>query len=529
MPSDTATTEAVVPPDPAAASEADHGHRHLGIALALISAAQLMVVLDGTIVNIALPHIQTDLSFTPANLSWVVNAYTLAFGGLLLLGGRAGDLLGRRKVFMVGVGLFALASFFGGIAQSEGQMLTARVLQGVGAAIASPTALSLITTTFAAGPARNRAFGVYAAMSGAGAAVGLILGGVLTEYDWRWTFFINVPIGLAVLFLAPRFLGESARETGGFDIPGALTATSGLVSLVYGLTHAATTSWGNRTTLVTIGLGVTLLVVFLLVEARSRHALMPFRILADRTRAVSFLVMLIVGAGMFAMFYFLGLYIQQVLGYSSLKAGFSFLPFSVGIVAAAQLASALVSRMDPRWIAGAGGVLAAGGMLGMSRLQIDSTYLTGLLPSILLLSFGLGLVFVPLTLTAVSGVAREDSGVGSAVLNTMQQVGGSLGLATLSTVAVSAASDKGHALAQALQAKAASGGPAPTAQQLAEAQHHIALVAQTHGATRAFIVAAAMVIGGAVITVFGLTIKHEVLANDGHALADDEVPAGHQA
>lgn len=523
MPADTMTSDPALPAGrpPAESGQDGHGHRHLGIALALISAAQLMVVLDGTIVNIALPHIQTALDFTPANLSWVVNAYTLAFGGLLLLGGRAGDLLGRRKVFMAGVGVFALASFFGGVAQSEGQMLAARVLQGLGAAVASPTALSLITTTFPAGPARNRAFGVYAAMSGAGAAVGLILGGVLTQYDWRWTFFINVPIGLAVLVLAPRFLGESERETGRFDLPGALTATAGLVSLVYGLTHAATTSWGNSTTVLTIVAGLVLIAAFLLIEARSAHALMPFRILADRTRAVSYLVMLIVGAGMFAMFYFLGLYIQQVLGYSSLKAGFSFLPFSVGIVAAAQLASALISRVDPRWIAGAGGLLASGGMLGLAQLQVTSSYLTGLLPWIILLSFGLGLVFVPLTLTAVSGVAREDSGVGSAVLNTMQQVGGSLGLATLSTVAVSAASDKASSLAAALQAKAAAGGPVPTAEQLAAAKAQIALAAQTQGATRAFLVAAAMVLGGTLVILLGLNVKHEVLANDG------QTPAAH--
>ncbi|WP_426561155.1 MFS transporter [Angustibacter sp. McL0619] len=493
-------------PEPDGA-EHDHGHRHLGIALALISAAQLMVVLDGTIVNIALPHIQQDLGFSQANLSWVVNAYTLAFGGLLLLGGRAGDLLGRRKMFMVGVGLFGLASLFGGIAQTEGQMLAARVLQGVGAAIASPTALALITTTFPAGPPRNRAFGVYAAMSGAGAAVGLILGGVLTEYSWRWTFFINVPIGLAVLFLAPRFLGESARERGSFDIPGAITATAGLVSLVYGLTHAATTSWSNPTTITTIAAGLTLIAVFLVIESRAAHPLLPFRILANRTRAVSFIVMLIVGAAMFAMFYFLGLFIQQVLGYSSLKAGLAFLPFSFGIVAAAQLASALLSRVDPRWISGVGAVLVSGAMLGLTQLQVDSTYLTGLLPWIILLSFGLGLIFVPLTLTAVSGVAREDSGVGSAVLNTMQQVGGSLGLATLSTVAVAAATNKGQQLGAAL---AASGGK-PTAEQL----HGVALAAQTYGAQHAFLVAAGMVLGGAVIILFGLNIKHEVLAADG--------------
>ena len=495
--------------------------RHLGLALALISAAQLMVVLDGTIVNIALPHIQTDLDFTPANLSWVVNAYTLAFGGLLLLGGRAGDLLGRRKVFMVGVGLFALASLFGGLAQSEGQMLLARVVQGVGAAIASPTALSLITTTFPAGPARNRAFAVYAAMSGAGAAIGLILGGVLTEASWRWTFFINVPIGVLVVLAAPRVLAESPREQGGFDVPGAITATGGLVSLVYGLTHAATTSWGNATTITTIALGVVLLAAFLWIESRSRHALMPFRILANRTRAVSYLVMLIVGAGMFAMFYFLGLYIQQVLGYSPLRAGFAFLPFSVGIVAAAQLASALVSRVDPRWIAGAGGLAAAGGMLGMAQLEVGSSYLTGLLPWILLLSVGLGLTFVPLTLTAVSGIAREDSGVGSAVLNTMQQVGGSLGLATLSTVAVSAAKSRGAELGAALQAKAATAGSSAgaTPDQLAALKHQVALQAQTHGYTQAFLAGAGMVLLGAVIVVIGLTIRHEDLATDGEPAA----------
>jgi EmrB/QacA subfamily drug resistance transporter len=499
MSQDTTTPEAVTSPD----GETAAGPSHHGLALAVISAAQLMVVLDGTIVNIALPHIQTDLGFSPANLSWVVNAYTLAFGGLLLLGGRAGDLLGRRKVFMSGVGLFALASLVGGISQNEGQLLAARVLQGVGAAIASPTALSLVTTTFPAGPARNRAFGVYAAMSGAGAAIGLLLGGVLTESSWRWTFFVNVPIGLLVLFLAPRVLRESEREHGGFDLPGAVTATAGLVSLVYGLTHAASTSWGNGTTIAFIVAGVVLIASFLVIESRSKHALMPFRVLANRTRAVSFVSMLVVGAGMFALFYFLGLYIQQVLGYSPIKSGFAFLPFSVGIVAAAQIASALITRVDPRWISGTGGVLGAIGMFGFSRLTVDSSYASGLLPWMVLLSFGLGLVFVPLTLTAVSGVAREDSGVGSAVLNTMQQVGGSIGLAVLSTVSVAALKSKASELS-------AAAGPDATA----AARQHIALVAQTHGATRAFMVGAAMVLSAAVIIVVGLNVKHEALAGD---------------
>ena len=486
-----------------------HGHSHLGLALALISAAQLMVVLDGTIVNIALPHIQTDLGFTPASLSWVVNAYTLAFGGLLLLGGRAGDLLGRRKVFMTGVGVFALASLIGGLAQTEGMLLGARVLQGVGAAIASPTALSLITTTFPAGPARNRAFGVYAAMSGAGAAIGLLLGGVLTESSWRWTFFVNVPIGILVLVMAPRVLGESERESGGFDIPGAVSATAGLVSLVYGLTHAASTSWSNGVTVTTIVTGLVLIALFLVIESRSTHALMPFRVLASRTRAVSFVSMLVVGAGMFAMFYFLGLFIQQVLGYSPVKSGFAFLPFSVGIVVAAQTASALITRVDPRWISGFGGLLGATGMYGFSRLQVDSTYLGGLLPWMILLSVGLGLVFVPLTLTAVKGVAREDSGVGSAVLNTMQQVGGSIGLAVLSTVSVSALKDKTVELMSA-----------PGTDLGASAKQQIALVAQTHGATRAFLVGGVMVLSAAVIIVVGLDVKHEELGSD------EPVPVG---
>ena len=306
-----------------------------------------MIVLDGTIVNIALPHIQTDLGFSNSSLSWVVNAYALALGSLLLLGGRLGDLLGRRRMFVLGVAVFAVSSLLGGLAQNEAMMIGSRVLQGVGAALASPAALALITTTFPAGKERNRAMGVYAAMSGAGAAVGLILGGALTEVNWRWTFFINVPIGLLVALLAPRHLTESERQTGRFDLPGAFTGTLGLVGIVYGLTHAAEPA--RRL-------------------ARPGHPRLPRRRRrpAGRLRAhraplrarpaadpdprptapaaSACFVMLIVGAGMFAMFYFLGLYIQQVLGYSPLKSGFAFLPFSAGIVAAATLASTLPAR-----------------------------------------------------------------------------------------------------------------------------------------------------------------------------------------
>lgn len=493
-----------------------HGHKHLGVALALISAAQLMVVLDATIVNIALPFVKKDLGFSDSNLTWMLNAYTLAFGGLLLLGGRIGDVIGRRKVFTIGVVVFAVASLLGGVAQNESTMLAARVLQGIGAAAASPTALALITTTFPAGPQRNRAFAVYAAMSGAGAAVGLILGGALTEIDWRWTFFINVPIGLGVAFFAPRILAESPRQTGRFDIPGAVTATVGLVGIVFGLTHksARGATWTEPQTIVPLVGGLVLVAVFLMIESRSKHALMPLRILASRTRAVSFVAMLVVGAAMFSMFYFLGLYIQVYLGYSSLKTGFAFLPFSLGIVVAAQVASMLMSRVDPRWLAGTGAVLAPIGMWTFSTMDatanragnVESSYLTHILPGILVLSFGMGLIFVPLTLTAVSGVAKEDSGVGSAVLNTMQQVGGALGLAVLGTVAAGAANDRAAELAPAI---ARSGLPADKVNAMA------GFLAQPTGYVEAFGIAAWMILSMAVVIAIGLNVRHEEIASDG--------------
>jgi EmrB/QacA subfamily drug resistance transporter len=482
-------------------AENSHGHRHLGIALTIISAAQLMIILDASVVNIALPSIQTDLGISSANLPWVINAYVVAFGGLLLLGGRAGDLLGRRRVFMAGIGLFTIASLLGGMAQGEAWLLAARALQGIGAAIIAPTALALITTTFAAGPPRNRAFAVYAAMSGMGAAIGLIVGGALTEVSWRWTLFINIPIGILLIALAPRFLGESARQHGRFDLLGALVGTSGLVAVVYGLTHAATHEWTSPTTITLLVGGVALLLAFLVIESRVEHPLLPMRILADRTRAVSFVTMLIIGAAIFSTFYFISLFVQQVLGYDPLQAGLAFLPFSAGIVIAAQIASALASRVDPRWIAGAGAAISAIGMWGNSQLTIESTYVTGLLPWIIVNSVGMGFAFVALTLTAVSRVAYEDSGVGAGVLNTTQQIGGALGLALLGTLATQAAVDK----AQELTAQAQSGQFDPNL---------IPLVAQTEGSSLAFSVAAGMLLVSALIAVFGLNIKHEELTAD---------------
>jgi EmrB/QacA subfamily drug resistance transporter len=503
----------LAPAAPAQPTSPDHGHRHLGLALLVISAAQLMVVLDGSIVNIALPQILADgsLGFDQGSLTWVITAYAIAFGGLLLLGGRVGDLVGRRKVFIGGILIFTLASLLGGVAQSEWQLLAARALQGAGAAAASPTALALITTTFPAGPARNRAFAVYAAMSGAGAAVGLLLGGVLTEASWRWTMLVNVPIGLLVAFLAPRFLGESKPQPGKWDLPGAATATLGLVGIVYGFSHKSEQvspgsselhAWSDVGTFGPILAGVVLLAAFVVIETRSPHALLPLRILKDRTRAVSFLVMVLVAGAMFSMFYFLGLFIQQSLGYSPVKAGFAFLPFSVAIVAAAQTASTLISRVDPRWIAGAGGLLGATGIWGFAQLEADSSYVGGLLPFIILQAFGMGLVFVPLTLTAVSRVRAEDSGVGSAVLNTVQQVGGAIALAVLATVYANGFADAATKLPALAD---------PTSPEFAGAY----AVAQTAGTGDAFGISMILMLGAALLTVVGLSIKHEDLATDG--------------
>ena len=489
--------------------------KRLGLALLVICAAQLMIVLDGTIVNIALPHIEADLGFSQANLQWVVTIYTLAFGGVLLLGGRLGDLYGRRRMFVWGVALFTLASLAAGLAQNETTMLIARAVQGLGGALAAPNALALITTTFPAGKERNKAMGVFAAMSGAGAAIGLILGGVLTEIDWRWNFFINLPIGIVVALLAQRILTESDDGRGSLDIPGAITSIAGLSSLVYGLTHAASTSWGDTTTVAYLAVGVLLLVSFVVIEMRTAHPLLPMRIPANRTRGTSYFVMLIVGAGMFAMFYFLGIYIQTILGYSALKTGLAFLPFSVGIVVAAQVASQLVSRVDPRWIAGTGAGFATLGMWGFSHLTPQSTYVANLLPWIVVLAFGLGLIFVPLTLTAVHAVKHEDSSVASAVLNTMQQVGGTLGLATLSTIFVNNLNDK----VAELTAKVPTGGPAPSKEAMAAAQQSIAHEAFTYGASQAYLVAAIMIAIGGIITLVFLNVRHSELANDGAAPA----------
>jgi len=414
-----------------------HDNVHPGLALAVIASAQLMVVLDATIVNIALPHIKTALGFSATGLSWVLNAYTLVFGGLLLLGGRAGDLFGRRRMFIIGVLIFALASLAGGFAWNEGWLLAMRALQGVGGAIASPTALALITTTFAEGPARNKAFGVYAAVSGAGAAIGLILGGVLTsELSWRWVLFVNAPIGVVLAIATPFVIGESKRANGRLALPDAITSTLGMAALVYGFINAANPAhgWSDRTTIVSFLLAAVLLTAFVVIESRSKQPLLPLRLFESRTRDGAYLVMLITGAAVFAMFYFLTQFVQNVIGFSPLKAGFAFLPVSATIVVVAQIVSRLVGRIPTRYLIATGAIFAAFGLYVLSNLTVHSSYAAHVLPGIMLIAVGMGLIFVPITLAAVSGVAPQDSGIASAMLNVGQQVGGTIGLSALVTI-----------------------------------------------------------------------------------------------
>ncbi|MFJ9580545.1 MFS transporter [Streptomyces sp. NPDC101191] len=416
-----------------------------GIALAVIAACQLMVVLDATIVNIALPHIQEALSFSTTDLSWVLSAYTLTFGGLLLLGGRAGDILGRRRVFLTGILLFTLASLLGGFAQEPWQLLAARALQGAGGAIASPTSLALITTTFPEGPERNRAFGVFAAVSAGGGAIGLLAGGMLTEWlDWRWVFFVNVPIGLLIAFLTPRFINESERHPGRFDLAGALSSTLGMAALVYGFIRASEEGWKDSLTIGSFIAAVILLAAFAVVESRAREPITPLRMFADRNRSGTYVIMLSLAAAMFGMFFFIVLFVQNVLGYTPIRAGLAFLPVTLAIGVGAGLAQRLLPVLGPKPFMVTGAALTGTGLFWLTFIERDSSYLSGVLGPMVTFGFGMGLNFVTLTLTAVSGVAQHEAGAASGLLNATQQVGGSLGLSILVTVFGTASRNEGE-------------------------------------------------------------------------------------
>ncbi len=492
--------------------------RRLGLALAVIATAQLMVVLDATIVNVALPHIQTALGFSGTNLEWVVNAYALAFGGLLLLGGRSGDLLGRRRIFIFGILLFSLASLLGGFATDQAWLLGARVLQGIGGAFAAPTALSLIAVTFPEGPPRNRAMGVYAGMSVAGGAVGLLAGGLLVTYlNWRWVFFVNVPIGLAVALAAPRVLGESERRRGRFDLPGAITGSLGLAALVYGLSNAATSPngvshWGDTKVIVSLVAAAVLLVAFGFIEVRSKSALMPIRVLRSRDRSGAYLVSLCVGTALFGMFFFLTLFLQNVLGYSPLRTGVAYLPMAGMILVASAAASPLVSRIGALPLMIAGSAAGTGGMFWLSRVTEHSNYVSGLLGPMLLTATGLGLTFAPLLLVSLTKVANNDTGVASSLVNVGQQVGGAVGLAVLGTVAWSAVANSLRSQATPVAAAAKTPTVHLSAAQAAAAQKAAMNHALAHGFSQGYIVSAGIMLLGLIITVVAIRVKRADLA-----------------
>ncbi|MBV9423779.1 MAG: MFS transporter [Solirubrobacterales bacterium] len=460
---------------------------HLTAILLLSCLAQFMVILDVSVVNVALPKIRGALGFTEQDLQWVVNAYTVTFAGFLLLGGRAADLLGRRRVFVSGLVLFALASLAGGLAGSQGVLIAARAVQGLGGAVVAPASLSILTTTFQEGPARNRAVGIWGAMGGAGGAAGVLLGGVLTDIaGWRWILFINVPIGLIAALLALRFIVESRSEgsTRNFDLLGAVTATVGLSLLVLGIVRTDVTGWGSAQALGLIAGGLALLLVFVAIEGRFAKApLMPLRIFASRTLTAANVVMLLVGAASFGMWFFLSLYLQQVLGYSPIRAGLAFLPMTVCIIVGSTLASRAVARVGAKPLLVAGLAFQAAGLALFTGLSADGSYLGDVLAPSLLTAIGIGCAFVPVTIAAVAGVARREAGLASGLVNTSRLVGGALGLAILAALATSRTNgDLRHGGAGA----------------------HAVHVALTNGFQLAFAVAAGFAVVGGLVALFGL-------------------------
>ena len=498
--------------------------RRLGLVLAVIATAQLMVALDLTIVNVALPHIQAALHFSGSNLEWVVNAYAVAFGGLLLLGGRSGDLLERRRIFIAGLLVFSLASLLGGFAAGQAWLLAARAVQGAGAAMAAPTALSLIAVTFPEGRPRNRAVAVYSAMFILGQVVGLLAGGLLVTYaSWRWVMFVNVPIGLAVAGLATRVLPTSGRRAGRFDLPGAVTATAGVALLVYGLSNATTTPdgvshWGDAKVVISLAAAAVLLAAFAVIETRSRYPLLPIRLLRSRDRSGAFGISLCLGTAILGMFFFLTLFIQEVWGYSPLRTGLAYLPYVPAILVMTVVAQRGVSRVGARPLLVAGSAIAAGGMVWLSRITEHSTFAGGMLGPELVLGAGLGLVFVPTSLVILNKVTTSDAGVASSLFNVGQQVGGSIGLAVVGTVAWSAVA--GSLRSHSAAAQAGGHASAATAAALQTQIYHHALAT---GFSRGYLVSAGIL---ALATIIALTVIR-VRRQDLSGADPTPAPAGH--
>ena len=425
-----------------------HDRRNPTLILALILGAYLMIILDTSIVITALPSIHRSLHFSATGLTWVQNAYTLTFGGLLLLGARAGDLLGRRRLFSLGIGLFTLASIVGGLAPTAGVLLAARAVQGIGAAIAAPAALALLTTSFPEGRERTRAIGLYSAVAGGGGSLGLILGGMLTEWaSWRWGLFINAPIGVALIWLGPRVLPETPRRSGHFDLAGALTSTLGMSALVYGFIRVAGNGWNDTITLASFAAGVALLGLFVLTERRAAQPITPLRLFASRERSGAYLARALVVTGMFGMFFFVTQFLQGDLHFSPLEAGVAFLPTTAVIFATAQIVPRLAGRISDFGLLASGVTIALAGMVWLSRLTESSHYFPQIAIPMVLLGLGIGSALIPLTTYGIRGVASEDAGAASGLLNVSQQIGASLGLSILVTRFASAAHGQAGAAA----------------------------------------------------------------------------------
>ena len=443
--------------------------------------------------NIAIPSAKIELGISDANQQWIITAYTLAFGSLLLLGGRIGDFMGRKRIFIIGLLGFAGASALGGLATNQELLFAARALQGVFGALLAPAALAIISVTFTVPKERAKAFGVFGAISGGGAAIGLIVGGVLTEYtSWRWCLGVNTPIAILAAILAAKYVHES--KAGGehtYDIPGVVTATAGLFALTYGFNEAAREGWSDSITLTFFAVATVLLIAFVIIESKVENPLMPLRVITERNRGGSYLGSLIVGAGLFSMFLFLGLYLQVILGYTPLRSGFAFLPFSVGIIIFAGVASQLLPKIGPKPLMVPGLVFAGIGLLMLTRITPETGYVTHVLPSLLIMSSGMALVFIPLTSTSLHGVSGRDTGVASAMVNTSQQIGGSLGVALLNTIAATAATS--YAAANS------------------ELGKMVEPFAVTHGFTTAFKVSAALLFAGAIVLFFFINIGKESL------------------
>ncbi|MGP9021505.1 MFS transporter [Streptomyces sp. BR1] len=407
-----------------------------GAVLAVIVTAYLMVGVDSTVVNVALPDIQHDLHFSTTSLSWVLNAYTLAFGGLLLLGGRIGDIAGRRRTLTVGVSVFALASLLGGLADGGGWLLAARALQGVGSALTAPSTLALITTNFEEGPRRNHALSIYTSVASIGASLGLVLGGALTAWaSWRWALLINVPIGVAVAVALPRYVRETPRRGGHFDAAGALTGTAGMTALVYAFVRVAERGWGNGVAELSFALAGVLLAAFVYVESRAAQPIAPLRLFKDRNRAGAYVDILLLPAGMFGAFFFLTQYVQHVLGYGPLRAGFAFLPLTLAMFTVLRFVPKLLQRYGAKPVLVTGMSLMVVAGFWLTRLTADGDYVTGVLGPMAVLGVGVGLSFMPLNATILTGVQAADAGAASGLLQTLQWLGGTLGLSVLVTVA----------------------------------------------------------------------------------------------